>query len=190
MLVLDAPRLLLAFVLAACLVVALPSAADAAKRKRTLECSHTGVQPAAGNLGEVRAAVLCLHNRERAAHGLPLLRENAKLRRAAEGHSSAMVADRFFAHDSPSGADMADRILRTGYARGQGWSLGENIAWGTGSLGTAAEIQRAWMESPGHRANILRRQFREIGIGIAVGAPVDAGGLDGATYTADFGVRR
>ena len=46
------------------------------------------------------------------------------------------------------------------------------------------------MSSPGHKANILRRQFREIGIGIALGAPVDAGGLDGATYTADFGVRR
>jgi uncharacterized protein YkwD len=69
-------------------------------------------------------------------------------------------------------------------------ALGENIAWGTGNLGTAAKIQRAWMASPGHRANILRRQFREIGIGIAVGAPVDAGGLDGATFTADFGVRR
>ena len=85
---------------------------------------------------------------------------------------------------------MADRILRTGYARDQGWSLGENIAWGTGGLATAAEIHRAWMRSPGHKANILRRQFREIGIGIAIGAPVDAGGLDGATYTADFGVRR
>ena len=187
---LDARRLLLAFVLAACVVVALPSAADAAKRKRTGECTHTAVQPAAGNLADVRAAVLCLHNRERAEHGLPPLRENAKLRRAAEGHSGDMVAGRFFAHESRAGADMTDRILRTGYARGQGWSLGENIAWGTGSLATAAEIQRAWMESPGHRANILRRQFRDIGIGIALGAPVAAGGLDGATYTADFGLRR
>ena len=187
----DAPRLLLAFILAACVVVALPSAAaDAAKRKRTGGCSHTGVQPAAGNLADVRAAVLCLHNRQRAARGLPPLRENAKLRRAAEGHSGNMVADRFFAHESPAGADMTDRILRTGYARGQTWSLGENIAWGTDVLGPAAEVQRAWMESPGHRMNILRPHFREIGIGIAVGAPVVAGGLDGATYTADFGVRR
>ena len=190
MLVFDAPRLLLAFVLAACVVVALPSAADAAKRKRSSECANAGVQPAAGNLADVRAAVLCLHNRERAAHGLPPLRENVMLRDAAEGHSGDMVAGRFFAHESPAGSDMTSRILRTGYARGQPWSLGENIAWGTGSLGTAAEIQRAWMESPGHRANILRRQFRHIGIGIAVGAPVAAGRLDGATYTADFGVRR
>jgi uncharacterized protein YkwD len=189
--VFDAPRLLLAFVLAACVIVVLPAAsADAGKRKRSGECANTGLQPAPGNLGAVRAAVLCLHNRERAAHGLPALRENGKLRQAAKGHSGDMVAHGFFAHDSPSGADMADRILGTGYARGEGWSLGENIAWGTGSLATAAEIQRAWMSSPGHRENILRREFREIGIGIAVGAPVGGGGLDGATYTADFGVRR
>jgi uncharacterized protein YkwD len=46
------------------------------------------------------------------------------------------------------------------------------------------------MRSPGHKANILRRQFREIGIGIALGAPEDVDGQPGATYTADFGVRR
>ncbi len=191
MFVVDAPRLLLAFVLTACIVVVLPAAsAEAAKRKRSGACANTHLQPAPGNLADVRAAVLCLHNRERGARGLPLLRESGKLRRAAAGHSGDMVASSYFAHESPSGADMADRILGTGYARDQGWSLGENIAWGTGSLATAVEIQRAWMDSPGHKANILRRQFREIGIGVAVGAPVDAGGLDGATYTADFGVRR
>jgi uncharacterized protein YkwD len=191
MVLLDAPRrLLLALVLAACAVVVLPAAtADAAKRKAKSDCANTHAQPAAANVGDVRAAVLCLHNRERAARGMPALRESAKLRRAAEGHSADMVAQGYFAHDSLSGADMADRILGTGYARGRAWSLGENIAWGTGSLATAAEIHRAWMESPGHRANILRRQFREIGIGIALGAPVGDGG-DGATYTADFGVRR
>jgi uncharacterized protein YkwD len=190
MFVFDAPRLLLAFVLAACVVVVLPAAtADAGKRKRASTCEHTSLQPTPGNLATVRAAVLCLHNRERSQRGLPLLKENAKLRGAAQAHSGDMVAQRYFAHDSRSGAGMADRILGTGYGRGRGWSLGENIAWGTGSLATAAEIQRAWMASPGHRENILRRQFRDIGIGIAVGAPV-AGGADGATYTADFGVRR
>ena len=190
MLMFDVPRLLLAFALAACVVVVMPAvSADAAERSRA-ECANTGLQPAAGNLGLVRAAVLCLHNRERSAHGLPLLRENAKLRRAARAHSEDMVQGGFFAHESRSGADMSVRILETGYARNRGWSLGENIAWGTGSLGTAGSIQRAWMESPGHRANILRRQFREIGIGIAIGAPAPSGGLHGATYTADFGVRR
>jgi uncharacterized protein YkwD len=183
------PRMLLAFALAACVIVALP-AGSADARERRAACANTSLQPAPGNLRLVRAAVLCLHNRERAAYGLSPLHQNAKLRRAAKGHSGDMVANGYFAHDSLSGADMAERILGTGYGRGQGWSLGENIAWGTGSLATAAEIQRSWMNSPGHRENILRREFREIGIGIAVGAPVDGGGLAGATYTADFGVRR
>lgn len=182
------PRALLALAVAACALLLLPAAAPA--KQRRAPCANTNLMPDAGNLPLVRAAVLCLHNRERAAHGLPALRENAKLRRAADGHSANMVAAQFFDHASPSGGDMVDRILRTGYARDQGWSLGENIAWGTGSLATAAGIQRAWMHSPDHRANILRRQFREIGIGIAIGAPVsDAGDIDGATYTADFGLR-
>ena len=47
---------------------------------------------------------------------------------------------------------------------------------------------RAWMASPGHRANVLRRSFRELGIGIAAGMPTDP--ASGATYTADYGARR
>ena len=153
-------------------------------------CANVNAEPSRGNVEVVRAAVLCLHNKERSARGLTPLKENAKLRKAAKGHSDNMVAKGFFDHTAPDGTDMVDRILGTGYGAGQGRSLGENIAWGTGNLATAREIQAAWMRSPGHKANMLRRQFREIGIGIAVGAPVDAGGLDGAIYTADFGVRR
>jgi uncharacterized protein YkwD len=192
----KAPRLLLVLC-SALLLLALPASATAAKdggkrkARSAQQCAGTDVMPDAGNLDEVRAAVLCLHNRERAERGLPPLKEHAKLRQAAEGHSDDMVAGRYFSHDAPDGDDMVDRILRTGYARGAAaWSLGENIAYGTGDLATAAQIHRAWMRSPGHRANILRRQFREIGIGIAIGAPVDARGQAGATYTADFGLRR
>ena len=183
----TSPRLLLVAMLALCALLALPGTAPA---KRKAGCANANVAPAAGNLELVRTAVLCLHNRERAARGLPRLTEHAELRAAAEGHSVHMVDAQFFSHDAPDGEDMVDRILGAGYARGRGWSLGENIAWGSGPLATAAGIHRAWMRSPGHRANILRRQFREVGIGIALGAPVPGGGYDGATYTADFGVRR
>jgi uncharacterized protein YkwD len=183
-----APRFALTLCIA---LLALPAAAHAAtSSKRVTQCAHAEILPDAGNIATVRAAVLCLHNRERSSRGLPPLREHARLRTAAEGHSVHMVAAAYFSHDAPGGADMAARILATGYARGAGWSLGENIAYGTGGLATAAEIHRAWMHSPGHKANILRRQFREIGIGIAIGAPVATNGLGGATYTADFGVRR
>ena len=190
----QAPKLLfsalVALLCAGLLAPATGVAAKPAKRKAATVCTNTDLLPAAGNLAVIRAAVLCLHNKERTQRGLVPLKENAKLRKAAKGHSENMVTQGFFDHTAPDGSDMVDRILGTGYAAGQGWSLGENIAWGTGTLATAREIHAAWMKSPGHKANILRRQFREIGIGIAVGAPVDAGGLDGATYTADFGVRR
>jgi len=131
--------------------------------------------------------VLCLHNRERAARDLPRLRAQRQLRTAAEAHAADMVELGFFSHDDPDGDDFAARILGTGYARDARWSLGENIAYASGGAETPAEIHRMWMASPGHRANILQRRFREIGIGIALGAP---SGGDGATYAADFGARR
>lgn len=85
---------------------------------------------------------------------------------------------------------MLSRIARSGYAPpGQPWSAGENIAWGTGALGTPEAIVRAWMGSPGHRANILRSEFREVGTGVVAAAPV-AGLTDpGGTYTQEFGAR-
>jgi len=152
-------------------------------------CGNADLQPAAGNLGEIRAAIICLHNEIRERHDLPLLRESPRLRRAATGHSEDMTARRYFEHTAPGGATMVDRILRTRYAHSsQGWAFGENLAWGTGRLATPRGVMRAWMDSPGHRVNILRRAYRELGIGVVTGIP--SGADRGATYTADFGVRR
>jgi uncharacterized protein YkwD len=179
----KAPRLAIVLALAA---LAAPAGAEAQG------CADTNLTPTRGNVRAVRAAVLCLHNAERARHGLPRLRESARLRRAAARHTSHMVGARFFDHISPGGSTMLDRIRRTGYTSGaRAWSVGENIAWGSGRLATAAEVHRAWMHSPGHRANILKRSFREIGIGIEAGVPVRlSASQPGATYTTDFGVRR
>ena len=117
--------------------------------------------------------------------------KHAAARKAAVGHSDDMVARRYFSHDEPDGDGMSDRMRRVGYIRpGDGYSVGENIAWGTQNLATAAEIHEAWMNSAGHRANILRRSFKEIGIGIVLGNPSVSPADAGATYTADFGVRR
>ena len=103
-----------------------------------------------------------------------------------------MVSERFFDHTAPSGVTMVDRIRRAGYTSGaRAWGLGENIAWGSGRLATASQIHRSWMRSAGHRANILMRSFREIGIGIETGLPVRlSAAQSGATYTTDFGYRR
>ena len=155
-------------------------------------CANTRLRPTSANLAAVRSAVLCLHNAERARHGLPRLRENARLRSAASRHSARMVGSHFFDHTTPAGVTMAARIRGTGYTSGaRAWALGENIAWGSGRLATAAQIQRSWMHSAGHRANILQRSFREIGIGIKTGVPVRlSASQSGATYTTDFGFRR
>jgi len=64
--------------------------------------------------------------------------------------------------------------------------VGENIAYGSGDRSSPRSIGAAWMNSPPHRANILRASFREIGIGLASGTPVS---VRGATYTTDFGQR-
>ena len=182
-----------------CALVALvaPAASQARpatppKAKASQGCANTDLKPTRANLELVRDAVLCLHNRERASHGLPRLKENPKLRRAAERHSSNMVDSRFFDHTSPGGSTMVDRIRRTGYtSRASSWALGENIAWGSGRLATAQQIHRSWMRSSGHRSNILMRSFREIGIGIETGLPVRlSAAQSGATYTTDFGFRR
>ena len=63
-------------------------------------------RPTAANVDAVRAAILCLHNQIRAERGLPLLKENARLRRAALGHSSDMVSRGFFEHTTPNGMTM------------------------------------------------------------------------------------
>jgi uncharacterized protein YkwD len=169
--------------------VALGASDRPAARTAQDGCENADVQPAEGNLAAIRDAVLCLHNEIRARHDLPLLRENLRLRRAAAGHSEDMIARHYFEHTAPGGLTMVDRILRARYARSdQGWAFGENLAWGTGRLGTPRGVMQAWMESPGHRANVLRRSYRELGIGVVTGIP--SGGDSGATYTADFGVRR
>jgi uncharacterized protein YkwD len=159
------------------------------KARASQECANADVMPTRSNEVVVRAAILCLHNQIRASRGLPALRENARLRRAAVGHSSDMVSRGFFDHTAPGGSTMVDRIMATRYVSPNvGWSLGENLAWGTGSLATPREIMKAWMNSPGHRANIVKRSYREVGIGVVTGTP--SAGPDGATYTADFGVVR
>ena len=153
------------------------------------ECPNADLEPAADNLGRIHEAIRCLHNEIRAAEGLPKLREHKRLRKAAVGHSRDMVNERYFEHTTPTGVTMVDRILRARYVHeDQGWMLGENLAWGTGALSTPRGALEGWMKSPGHRANIVRRSFRELGVGVVLGVPVR--GAAGATYTVDFGVRR
>jgi uncharacterized protein YkwD len=154
------------------------SGADAPTRG----CAHARVEPRDG-LRDAERATLCLLNAERRARGLRPLRPDRALRRAALRHSEDMVQRDFFEHENPDGLGPHDRIVRAGYTlRSGGFSTGENLA--TGDPGTPAAMVDGWMHSPGHRKNILRRGFEEIGIGIV---PRHQEGGRGATYTTTFG---
>jgi uncharacterized protein YkwD len=151
-------------------------------------CGLTDRTPLEAGTQATGQATLCLINRERTTRGLQALAENSLLSSASLAHSKDMVARKFFEHDTPEGRSVGDRLRAIGYGRGQVRSAGENLAWGARDDATPAAIVRIWMESPGHRADILRPAFTEIGIGIVLGAPVPGKPeRDAATYTTDFG---
>ncbi|HEX5898964.1 MAG TPA: hypothetical protein VFY32_06155 [Solirubrobacteraceae bacterium] len=86
---------------------------------------------------------------------------------------------------------MSARITATSHLRNVwSWSVGENLAWGTGVPATPRATVRASMHSPDQRANLLDRRFDDVGIGVAEGAPVALGvGELGGTHVTDFGRR-
>jgi uncharacterized protein YkwD len=154
------------------------------------DCPNANLTPKPGNIEIVAAATLCLVNGERARFGEQALIEDARLAGAATGHSRDMDARDYFEHVSPGGQTMLMRIRASGFIPGGrvSYSLGENIAWGTLWLGTPHSIVKAWMASPGHRANILNRSYRYTGIGIDPALPRSmSGGQAGGMYTQDFG---
>ena len=169
--------------LAAVLATAVPALAAGA-------CRAAAAGPAAADPDELEQTVLCLVNRERSRRGLDRLRSEPRLARAARAHSRDMARRDFFSHVSPGGATVMARLADAGYRAGpRGLMVGENIAWGSGAYAAPAHVVESWMESAGHRANILNRSFREIGVGAAAGAPRPVGGQSAATYTTDFGAR-
>ncbi len=144
-------------------------------------CAGSNAVPTAANLPVVRSATLCLVNNERAGFGLAPLIDNAQLATAAQGHADDMVARGYFSHTSADGRTFDQRIRNAGYGGG---GMAENIAWGDGSLGTPSRIVGAWMNSAGHRANILNGALQDSGVGVAPRTP---GGGTGGTYVHDFG---
>ena len=151
-------------------------------------CGQTQLEPRELGVERTAELTLCLLNEERRMRDLPPLRQNALLAQAALAHSQDMVQRGFFEHDTPDGVTPQDRILRTGYVTGRGKATGENLAWGEGFRASPGEIVEGWMRSPGHKRNILRPSFQEIGFGIVLEVPAVVGGDEqGATYTTTFG---
>lgn len=127
-------------------------------------------------LARLASDVVTLTNAERTGAGLAPLAVDPTLTSAAQAHSDDMVARDFYAHTTPEGRQPWDRAATAGSThRG----IGENIACGQRS---PAEVVLGWMNSPGHRANILKPDFTHIGIGHATGS------LVGTYWTQLFGM--
>ncbi len=125
--------------------------------------------------------VVALTNSYRSQHGLQLLTLNMNLSESAQVHSEDMALSDFFSHTGSNGTRVSDRTKSAGY---QSSYVGENIAAG---YITAEEVVRGWMNSPGHRENILNPNYKEVGIGYHYLAN-DTGEINYNTYwTQDFG---
>lgn len=147
---------------------------------RAADCRWTDVPASVATQAQVSEATLCLLNEQRVAAGLRALSADAGLGRIAVDFAGQLASQRFFSHVSPSGQTLQDRLASVGYVFD---AAGENLAWAGGTSATPAQIVSAWMNSAGHRANILDRGYREIGIGFATD-----GAAGGSTiYVTEFG---
>src|SRR3954447_5753225 len=153
-------------------------------------CSDRDLAPSDADIDQLNAAILCLVNGERTDNGgLPQLAQSSELAQAASGMCQRMTAEHFFSHATPDGKSVVDRIQPTGYIPGGGdWVVGENLAWGSGALSTPQAIVNGWMNSPGHRANILAPDYKDIGLASCMGAPL-ADRTDGTVYVNNFGAK-
>jgi uncharacterized protein YkwD len=115
-------------------------------------------QPVGGSNG-YELAVLEEVNKFRAQNGLPPVRLNQTLNQAAQKHSDYQAVNRRMSHDGSGGSQVSDRVSAAGYR----WrSVNENVAW---NQQTPQEVVQAWINSPGHRANLLSASVKEIGVG-------------------------
>ncbi|MEV4945564.1 CAP domain-containing protein [Streptomyces sp. NPDC053755] len=135
------------------------------------------VVPAPGKVAPYVDRVISLVNAERDKAGCGPLRSDGRLRSAAQAHADDMAARDYYGHESPEGRKAGDRITAAGYA----WSTwAENIHRGPK---TPPEAMRAWMNSDGHRRNILNCSFKDIGVGLSLTS-------DGPWWVQNFAARR
>jgi uncharacterized protein YkwD len=154
-------------------VLALLAPAGAARAARP--CDHARTPAIGASTTVMRAAVLCLINRERTSRGLPALRASRRLGDSAQRWTDHMVATGVFSH----GSNFARRIAAAGYR----WQFaGENIATG---YATPRSVVDGWMASQGHCANILSPNYLNVGTGVS---PHGVRGVHTgpSTWTQDF----
>jgi uncharacterized protein YkwD len=143
------------------------------------------------HLSALESQLLAQINLTRGRHGLRPVRLSVPLTAAADQHSQSMAQKGYFSHDSANGGSFFKRIASFYTYRGySNWSAGENILYSTPDIDSSGAL-RLWMNSPEHRANLLNRSWREIGIGAvhSASAPGVYNGDEVTIVTADFGFR-
>ncbi len=140
-------------------------------------------------MNKAESRMLALVNHARVTHGLHKLKMVRSLERASRAHSREMVSDAYFAHSSFNGESFSARLIRFGYTTSgcTRWTVGEDIACGYGPGSTVKALFTAWMHSPAHRAVILTKRFRNVGIGRAKGTFRGISGM--VFFTLDCGAR-
>lgn len=151
-------------------------------------CARAAAATKSTTLTQSNDAILCLVNTERTRRGLRAVRLSSPLSSAAIAHSTDMVARGYFAHVSPDGKTARQRVLNTGYFKGGAGWVDEALALGWQARSSPRQLVRMLMKSRIHRSILLNRRARDVGIGLAVGAPMmDMPG--GATLTLKFSRR-
>jgi uncharacterized protein YkwD len=125
------------------------------------------------------ASLLSVMNEVRASSGLRPLRLDSRLEGAARRHSNRMLATQSLFH-----GNFTQRIRSAGVRAPR---VGENLAWGSGSLASARSIVNMWLASPEHRANLLHAGYRTVGVGVRIGS--FAGYAGAVLITTDFAGR-
>jgi uncharacterized protein YkwD len=136
----------------------------ASKPEESLPGPLRGLLDPTANSHLTSNGVVNFTNQQRELNGLAPLHTNAKLSKAAESKIDDMFAQQYFEHESPDGKHPADIISATGY---EYILVGENLA--LGNFSDDKVLVQAWMDSPGHRANILNNKFQEIGVAVRRG---------------------
>jgi uncharacterized protein YkwD len=163
----------------------LASAADTiAGPDITSKCKNASMLPSKKKAKLVTKALLCVMNEQRKLAKLKPLKLSKKLGKAAVAHTKAMISGKFFAHQGPKEKALAARLKKAKY-RG---AAGENIGAGAGAFASPVQMVNGWMHSSLHKANLLSRQWKTVGIGFVAGFPLSAT-QPSATFTTDFGVR-
>lgn len=135
-----------------------------------------GPRAATGTAAQYAQKIVDLVNSQRAQHGCGPLTVDPRLQNAAQAHSDDMAARNFYAHDTPEGVDPGTRMTRAGFRWG---SWAENIFK---SPRTPAEALKGWMDSPGHRDNLLNCSYKVTGVGVNLSS-------NGPWWTQDFATR-